>query len=264
MNNKMNIKTTNQWLTELILNLGLVLCAISFQTKAIAASSDEIQVYDDAINEPGEFNVDVHTNYVVSGIKDSEYPKEIPANHDFRVTPEFAYGLTKNLEGGMYLPAIRSSNGDWYLEGVKFRLKYLADHEKTGMYLGMNFELGKVSHRTAEQNWNLEARPIVGYRTDEWNLAINPILGFAVSGNNHTPTFEPAFKIGHKLTNKTWINLENYSDFGPLNQMRSHVQETYLTADTEMFGHDLNIGIGHGWTQEANDWTLKAIFNIPL
>lgn len=260
----MKTKNTNQYLTKLILNLGLVLFATSLPTNASAASADEIQVYDDAINDPGELNVDVHMNYVASGIKDSTYPKEIPANHDFRITPEFAYGLTKNFEGGLYLPAIRSASGDWYLEGIKFRLKYLANHEKTGLYLGMNFELGRVTIRTAEQNWNLEARPIIGYRTDEWNLAINPILGFTVSGDSHTPTFEPAFKIGHKLTNKTWINLENYSDFGPVDKIRSHVQETYLTADTELFGYDLNVGIGHGWTQEANDWTLKAIFNVPL
>ena len=260
----MNVKNITPCLSKLSLNLALVLYAISLPINANAASADEIQVYDDAINTPGELNVDVHMNYVVSGIKDSAYPKEIPAHHDFRITPEFAYGLTKNLETGLYLPVIRSGNGDWYLEGAKFRLKYLADHEKTGLYLGMNFELGKVSHRTAEQNWNLEARPIVGYKTEEWNLTVNPILGFAVSGNDHIPTFEPAFKISHKLTDKTWVSLENYSDFGPVDQMRSHVQETYLTADTEVFGHELNVGVGHGWTQEANDWTLKAIFNIPL
>ncbi len=260
----MNTKKLIQCLVKHIVNLGLVLYVISVPIIANAASADEIQVYDDAINDIGEFNVDVHMNYVPSGIKDSAYQKEIPAHHNSRITPEFGYGLTKNLEGGLYIPTIRSANGDWYLEGLKFRLKYLANREKTGAYWGMNFELGKVAHRTSEQNWNLEVRPIVGYRTDEWNFTINPILSFAVSGNDHTPSFEPALKIGRKLTNKTWINLENYSDFGPIDQMRSHVQETYITADTEVFGHNFNIGIGHGWTQEANDWTLKAILNIPI
>lgn len=260
----MNIKNAHRCLIWRVLYSGLVLYVFSLPMSANAASADEIQVYDDAINDVGELNVDVHMNYVPSGIKDSAYPKEIPAHHNSRITPEFGYGLTKNLEGGLYIPTIRSGNGDWYLEGLKFRLKYLADHEKTGVYWGMNFELGKVAHRTSEQNWNLEVRPIIGYRTDEWNFTINPILGFAVSGNDHTPTFEPAFKIGHKLTNKTWVNFENYSDFGPVNQMRSLVQETYLTVDTEVFGHDFNIGVGHGWTQEANDWTLKAILNLPI
>ena len=72
-----------------------------------AASSDEIQVYDDAINEVGELNVDVHVNYVANGVQASAYPREIPSNHDFRIPPEFAYGLTKNFEAGLYLPFIR-------------------------------------------------------------------------------------------------------------------------------------------------------------
>lgn len=261
---KVNINNTSQQQAKSILSVCSVLCIIALPINANAASADEIQVYDDAINDPGELNVDVHMNYVTSGIKDSAYPKEIPAHHNFRITPEFGYGITKNLEAGLYIPVIRSGNGDWYLEGLKLRLKYLADHEKTGTYMGINFELGKVSHRTSEENWNLEARPILGYRTEEWNFTVNPILGFAVSGSDHTPSFEPAFKIGHKLTNKTWVNFENYSDFGPIDQIRSHVQESYVTADTEVFGHDLNIGIGHGWTEEANNWTIKGIFNIPL
>jgi hypothetical protein len=247
-----------------LVHLSVVCYFFVLATNANAASADEIQVYDDAINEVGELNVDVHMNYVISGIKESGYPKEIPAHHNLRITPEFAYGMTKTLEAGLYLPAIRSGAGDWYLEGVKLRLKYLAEHADIGAYWGINFELGKVSHRTSEENWNLEARPIIGYKTGAWSFTINPILGFAVSGSDHTPTFEPAIKVGHKLTDKTWINIENYSDFGAVDAMRSHAQETYITADTDVFGHDLNIGIGHGWTNEANDWTLKAIFNIPL
>ncbi|MFM9836531.1 MAG: hypothetical protein ACKVOA_10560 [Methylophilaceae bacterium] len=260
----MKTRHAQQGLIKSKLNLSVVLYAFALPINASAASADEIQVYDDAINHPGELNVDVHMNYVISGIKDSGYPKEIPANHNFRITPEFGYGLTKTLEAGLYLPAIRSGNGDWYLEGVKLRLKYLAEHAELGSYWGINFELGKVSHRTSEESWNLEARPIIGYRTEAWNFTVNPILGFAVSGSDHTPTFEPAIKVGHKFTEKTWINIENYSDFGAVDNMRSHVQETYITADTEVFGHDLNIGLGRGWTNQANDWTLKAIFNIPL
>jgi hypothetical protein len=62
----------------------------------LGASSDEIQVYDDAINKPGEASVDLHVNYVPSGVKVPAYGGEIPAHHNLRITPEFAYGLNKN------------------------------------------------------------------------------------------------------------------------------------------------------------------------
>jgi hypothetical protein len=246
-----------------LLNLSLlILCSVSMQ--AVAASSDEIQVYDESINARGEFNLDLHMNYVPSGVKESSYPKEITANHDFRLTPEFAYGFTKNWEGGFYLPIIRAADNEWFLEGAKIRLKYIADHHDRGFYWGFNQELGKVSHRTELENWNYELRPILGYKTEDWNLTLNPILGIALSGNDQTPNFSPSFKISRKISETTWLNLENYSDFGPIDQTRNHVQETFLTADTQLLGHNLNFGVGHGWTKESNDITIKAIFNVPL
>lgn len=240
------------------------LCAAIVCGGASAASSDEIQVYNDAINKPGEASVDLHMNYVVSGVKVPAYSGEIPAHHDFRMTPEFAYGLNKNWESGFYLPAIRAANGDWHVEGAKVRLKFMADHPQQGYYWGINGELGRSSHRTEESSWNLEIRPIVGYKTENWNLTVNPILGFALSGNSHTPDFSPALRVSRKVFDKTWVSVEYYSEFGAVNDMRSLVQETYLTTDMEVFGHDINFGIGHGWTTGSNDWTLKAIFNLPF
>lgn len=184
-----------------------------FSSTVLAASSDEIQVYDDAINEPGELNVDTHLNYVISGTQQPAYNGEIPAHHDFRMTPEFAYGFTKNWEGGLYVPVIRSANGNWYLEGIKFRLKYLANVPEVGFYWGMNEELGISSHRTDENTWNFEVRPILGYKTENWNLTVNPIIGFTVSGSDHTPDFSPAVKISRKFSDTTWISIEHYSEF---------------------------------------------------
>jgi len=72
--------------------LGLLALAMVASTEVMAASADEIQVYDEAINKKGELNVDIHMNYVPSGIKDPAYVGEIPAHHNLRITPEFAYG----------------------------------------------------------------------------------------------------------------------------------------------------------------------------
>ncbi len=243
--------------------LSLLALALAVSTEAVAASADEIQVYDEAINKMGELNVDIHMNYVPSGIKDPAYVGEIPADHNFRITPEFAYGFSNNLEGGLYIPAIRDAGGNWYLEGAKVRLKYIGDNREQGFYWGLNGELGSVSKRTAEQRVNFEIRPIIGYKSENWNLTANPILGLALSGNSHIPGFTPAFKVSRKATEKTWFSIEQYSDFGSTNKMSNQGQETYLTSDTEIFGHDLHIGVGRGWAG-ANNWTIKTIFNIPL
>lgn len=232
--------------------------------EVMAASADEIQVYDETINKIGELNVDVHMNYVSSGIKTPAYSGEIPAHHNFRMTPEFAYGCSNNMEAGLYVPAIRDADGNWYSELARARLKYLGDNREHGFYWGINFELGPSTIRTSEQRWNLETRPIMGYKSYDWNLTVNPIVGLTLSGDSHTPGFSPAFRISRRATEKTWLNIEHYSDFGNVNRLHSISQETYLTSDTEILGHDINIGVGHGWTVESNNWTIKIILNIPL
>ena len=244
-------------------SLCLLVLTMITSAEVMAASADEIQVYDEAINKIGELNVDIHMNYVGSGAKTPSYTGEIPSHHDFRVTPEFAYGFTNNLEGGLYIPVIRAADGNGYLEGIKLRLKYIGDNREHGFYWGINGELGSTSIRTSEQRLNFEIRPIIGYKTADWNLTANPISGFAISGNKHTPGFSPAFKISHKETEKTWLNIEHYADFGDMNNTHNVSQETYLSSDTEIFGHDLNVGIGHGWTG-ADNLTIKVIFNVPL
>lgn len=243
--------------------LSLFVLSMAASAEVLAASSDEIQVYDEAINTVGELNVDIHMNYVGSGTRDSSYVGEIPSYHNARVTPEFGYGMTKNLEAGLYVPFIRAADGRSYFEGLKIRLKYIGDNREDGFYWGMNGELGSTSIRTSEQRVNFELRPILGYKTADWNLTANPISGFVISGNSHTPGFSPAFKISRKATEKTWFNIEHYSDFGDMNNMHNVSQETYLSAETEIFGHDLNIGAGHGW-KGADSLTIKAIFNVPL
>lgn len=245
-------------------NIALLLAMLIVTTNAFAASSDEIQVYDEAINEPGELNVDNHINFIPEGVKDSGWNKEIPAHHNFRITPEFGYGLNKNWEAGLYIPFIRAASGDWYFEGAKIRMKYIADHAATGFYWGINQELGRVSHRTEEQNWNYELRPILGTRIGQWNYTVNPILSFALSGKDHTPNFEPQFKITRNITEKISLGFEHYMDLGPIDKMRNQGQETYLTIDTNIMKHDVHFGVGHGWTNESNTTTIKAIYNVPL
>ena len=63
---------------------------------------------------------------------------------------------------------------------------------------------------------------------------------------------------------KVALGIEQYMDLGPINQLRSHVQETYLTIDTVILKNAVQFGIGHGWTKESNDTTVKVIYNIPL
>lgn len=245
----------------------LVLCCASLASlpagMAQAASNDEIQVYDDAINKPGELGLDVHMNHVISGIKQPAWPGDAPSDHSSRVTPEFSYGLSKTWELGAYLPMLQTSGGTRYVEGTKVRAKYMAPNEGDSFYWGINQELGWVSMRSAEQHWNLEIRPIFGYRTGKWNLTVNPIVEFELSGpNRENPDFSPAFRASYALAQNLSLGLEHYAGLGKLEHISPYGQQsqnTYLVVDSEVAGYAINFGVGRGWNGSSDRWTVKAI-----
>ena len=92
---------------------------------AAGAQQDEIQVYTDDINKRGEFGLELHLNTTPQGKTTPDYPGEITNHHGFRFTPEFSYGLTSDVELGLYLPMLIDGGGDYHFVGVKYRLKWL-------------------------------------------------------------------------------------------------------------------------------------------
>jgi hypothetical protein len=231
---------------------------------AWASSNDEIQVYDDAINKPGEMGLDLHMNHVVTGIKQPAWPGDAPSNRSTRLTPEFSYGLSEKWELGAYLPLLQTLGGTRYAEGAKVRIKYMAPREDDSFYWGINQELGWVSLRSAEQHWNVEIRPIFGWRFGHWHMTVNPIIGFELNGpNGEKPDFSPSLRASYEVANNLRLGVEHYAGLGRLEHLSSYGQQsqnTYLVADTEVAGHAVNFGVGKGWNASSDKWTVKAIF----
>lgn len=244
----------------------VVLVAVLFALLAGAArasSNDEIQVYDDAINRPGEMGLDLHMNHVISGIKQPAWPGDAPSDHSTRLTPEFSYGLNQKWEFGAYLPLLQTAGGTRYVEGAKVRIKYMAPHEDDGFYWGVNQELGWVSLRSAEQHWNVEIRPILGWRSGRWHLTVNPIIGFELNGpNGEIPDFSPAMRASYAVSPKLSLGVEHYAGLGKVEHISPYSQQsqnTYLVVDTELADHAINFGVGKGWNAGSDKWTVKAI-----
>jgi hypothetical protein len=58
------------------------------------AQTDEIQVYDAEIAEPGVFNLMVHNNYTFNGLASPRFPGALVPDHTLNGVPEWAYGVT--------------------------------------------------------------------------------------------------------------------------------------------------------------------------
>jgi hypothetical protein len=236
-----------------------------------AELEDEIQVYTDDINRPGEFHLELHVNTTPDGRNVPDYPGEVTPEHGTRITPEFSYGITSTLEAGLYIPTNIEPNGNWSIAGAKLRLKWLpvqpADHG--GWFAGENLEWGDLEQRFSESRQVIELRTILGYRNDDWLVAFNPILDVDASpGFAHgDPDFNIGLKVSRKAAEGLLLGVEYYADFGPVKHFYSWSQQNHsiwLVMDLDRGPLPFQFGIGRGISPPADNWTVKAIFEVPL
>ena len=250
---------------------GLIALLIVFAVVApidAAAAPEEIQVYTDDVNDPGEFALEMHVNYVLEGLRAPSYAGQLPTHHVLQMTPEFSYGFAKNWDAGLYLLSTVGPDGNFYGNGAKVRVKYIAP-SRGGFFWGLNMELGRTSKRVTESNMNVELRPIIGWRGDKWLVSFNPIIGAAVSGDvTREPSFSPALKVARIVGEGVQLGFEHYADLGGIHHIPAFNQQDhtfYGVVDIERKSFALNFGIGRAVTGgTADKWVAKMIIGIPF
>src|SRR5579883_1933410 len=87
------------------------------------AQTDEIQVYDAEVTDPGVVNLMIHTNYTPIGRKTADFAGGIIPNHSVNGTAEWAFGVKDWFEQGLYLPVWTpySQGRDGSIDGFKLR-----------------------------------------------------------------------------------------------------------------------------------------------
>ncbi len=246
----------------------LILLMFGCEAKVYAAP-DEIQVYTDDMNEPGQAGVEIHLNYVPDGSRIVEHSGAIASHHRFQATPEFSYGITKEWEAGMYVPTAIAADGGAYANGLRLRMKYIRQQpEGSAWFWGLNTEFGYTAPRVTDSPWAMEIRPIIGLRMARWMLAFNPIIDVPLSnGGFHGAAFEPSVKVMREITRGVEVGLEHYSGLGPLRNLqgwRGQDHTVYAVADMQFKAFELNVGLGRGYHNAADDWVMKAIVALPF
>ena len=250
-------------------------CAVAlvlaiFATPVHAALPDEIQVYTDDINEPGERGLELHLNTTPKNAAPTSYAGEVSNLHGVRVTPEFSYGLTRTTDVGLYVPTVLSSDGRYELAGLKMRFKWLPiqSQDTGGFFAGVNFELGQVQQKYAESRRGGEVRNILGWRSTNWLIAVNPIFEFDASpGFSHTPSLEIGTKINRRINEHLSIGWERYHDRGPYNHALPYAEQgrtNYVVLDYEGPDFDVNFGIGKGNYPVTDQWTVKTVIGYSF
>ncbi len=197
-----------------------LLAAAAAPLPAAALDRFEIQVYQPDVNDPGQLGLEMHLNYTFDGIKEPEYPGEVPPNHVGRLTLEPAVGITEWLELGAYLQFMLTAEDEFKYAGSKLRAKLVIPErlqEQWGIpvFLGLNLELSWVPTYVEQYGWATEFRPIIGWKNDDWLIAVNPILGFQLSGpDKFRVDLEPCAKIAYNTQLGFAVGAEYYAGLG--------------------------------------------------
>lgn len=251
------------------------MCALALAVAGAAAHADltdEIQIYDDGINKKGQLGLELHLNTTLDGRSEPDWPGEIPPNHGVRTTMEWSYGVTDSLEAGLYLPFLRDSSGTTYFAGPRFRAKWMAFKPAeggSGMFAGLNLEVGKVNERLEQGRPKVELRPILGYRNKDWLVSFNPVVGksFRPRYGSSRPNFAPGIKIARSIGGGNAIGIEYYDElgeFGNFEPAHKQSRQLFLAFDAGGMAVPFNFGIGRGLNAASDAWTVKAIFEVPL
>jgi hypothetical protein len=234
------------------------------------AADEEIQVYMDEMDRPGQFGLDLHNNYVLSGDQGVDYPGQQPSLHRYRLTPEWSYGVTPNIELGLYLPLTTlDSQGHYAADGVKGRIKFIAPKaEGQSWFWGANFEIGRVGHVLDINPWNAELKGILGTRHGRWTVATNLNLDWTVSGPQPQPaSLELDTKASYAFSKDFALGVESYNGLGTFKRFGAfgeNDQALYGVVDASLGKWDVDFGLGHGYGASSDGWTLKAIISVPI
>ncbi len=222
----------------------------SFFSPGAESAPHEIKVFTDELADYGEHNLETHANKASRAGSRSDQ-RATP----LQLMPEYSYGIRKNWELSLQLPA-SEEGGRVRSDGYRAELLYVAPHDEAeGFYWGVNLELANMRERDEPQFWNTELIPILGLRVDRWHLSANPGISRPVSGPGRKFNFEPSAKIAYRAFEKNYLGLEYYGQTSRV---------LYFAWDGKIGRSDFNLGIGRGLSDASDRWVLKLIYEFPF
>jgi len=232
------------------------------------AQTDEIQVYDAGIADPGVFNLMVHTNFTPDGLETPRFPGGLVPDGTLNGVPEWAYGVTDWFEQGLYLPLYSlSSNDGPVLNGFKVRELFVTPHaaEQTFFY-GINFEFSYNAKHWDPDRYTSEIRPIIGWHLGKFDFIVNPIFDNSWKGLNNLD-FAPSVRLAYNLS-KTWaVAVEQYSDFGVVRHFLGpdqQSQQLFAVVDYKSEAINVEAGLGFGLTPASDGLVMKLMLSRDL
>jgi hypothetical protein len=234
-----------------------------------SAQTDEIQVYTGSLAPPGVINLTVHSNFTPEGAKTPAFPGGLIPDRSFNGVAEWAYGVTRWFEAGLYLPLYSISRGRGAtINGGKIRMLFASPNaDERKFFYGANFEFSYNSAHWDSSTYTSEIRPIIGVHLNKWDLIENPILDNSWAGGFKSLDFAPSTRIAYNFDPKWALAVEEYADMGELRSFYPGDQQShqiYAVFDHSAKWLDIEGGVGFGLTPGSDKVTLKLILSRDL
>jgi hypothetical protein len=235
------------------------------------AAPEEIQVYLDEFADRGKFELDFHTNYVMSADSGAT------TRNMLRVTPELSYGINENWEGALYWltsAGPEQESGRPVSDGFKVRLKWRprAPSADSPWYWAVNFEVGELASRFYPDKTSGEIKFIGVWKSGRWTLGGNLNLDRSLRSDSQQGTTadidgKMAYRVSGGHDEGLQLGIEHYAGLGQFKNLYAsdeRVSMTFLVADFEFKDWEFNIGLGRATGATQDNVILKAIIGVPL
>lgn len=252
-------------MVRVIVRFALIAMFVCGSRGLASAQADEIQVYDGGLAAVGVFNLTIHNNFTPKGLETPAFPGAVVADGSWNGVPEWAYGVTRWFEAGLYLPLYsRDQDMGWGIDGFKLRTLFAVPNSDSRRFVyGANMEFSFNAKRWDTTRFTSEIRPIIGWHFKSADLIVNPIVDTAYDGIKNLE-FVPATRMAFTVQPKWQIAVEHYADFGRVSSFlpwgeQSH--QIFGVVDTTAGRVDVEFGLGFGLTDASDNVTLKLILS---
>lgn len=240
----------------------LFLCVALCNAFAASATPNDIRVLTDEISALGTKTIEFQGS-LAKPLKNSP----LGAGLAFQGLAEFAYGFAEHWEISAQFP-VKRLDGAWNASGINAELQFVAPHDDDdGFYWGARAEIGYALPAGDRRTWQVEMRPVLGYRAANWHFVLNTAVTKALTGDDKKIKFEPSAKVLYQLTKRNSVGTEYFVEAGPLSNVlpRSQRRElAFLVVDSKIGKSDVSFGFGRGLTNASDRLVVKFIISTAF
>lgn len=236
-----------------------------------SAVEGEIHVYDDSLAGPGTLGLTVNNNYVARGPAAAPYPGAVAPAQSLTGGTEFAYGVSRGIEFGLYVPIVSVERGGHVrLDGAELRL-LLVPSAETGpgasrIFYGVNLALGINNRALSDRSLSGEVQPILGGRWRNITLALNPNLETGFDGTDNI-RFSPSERLAVDVAPDWVLALEHYSDWGTVahaTPLGAIEHQAFGVVQHTVGASTIEAGVGWGLSRDSDRLTVKLVLSFEL